>query len=173
MPKGAPVSFSLPEAAWAMCFSESAVSVLNRKAQRWCRSESVGQLFTADLAKPTIVIDVATVLKPLRSSWASVTFDAAEAMRQREERFRQGLYCIGLWHTHPEPAPDPSGTDERLAADHAQAAVSVLNALAFVIVGTRAFPDGWYVGFHDGRNFHRAVSINSISFPWDSALKAK
>lgn len=74
----------------------------------------------------------------------------------------EGLRCIGLWHTHPEAKPEPSSMDLRsVAADHALAACSVLNGLCFVIVGTKPFPDGWYVGVHDGTAFLRADSHTS------------
>jgi proteasome lid subunit RPN8/RPN11 len=93
------------------------------------------------------------------ASRASVTIDADEAMAQRRELLAQGYYCIGLWHTHPAKKCEPSGQDRRLASDHALAARSVLNGLAFVIVGDRPFPDGWYIGVHDGTEFHRAHLI--------------
>ena len=161
MPKPVAVKFALPDAAWDIRFDEAAVSVLQGRAQRWTRSkESVGQLFTNDLTVSTIVISKGTLLKARRASWASVTFDPDEAMRQREDLLLQGLHCIGLWHTHPEAAPIPSGTDERLAADHARAAIPVLNGLTFVIVGNRPFPTGWYVGFHDGACFHIAGRLS-------------
>lgn len=164
MPKRSAFTFSLMGAEWDMRFKASAVSILQSKSQRLYRSrESVGQLFTPDLTTPTIVIAAATQLKPRRASWSSVTFDPDEAMQQREDLLLKGLHCIGLWHTHPEPTPEPSGTDERLAADHARAAISVLNGLAFVIVGNQSFPTGWYVGFHDGNQFYRALPRAALS----------
>lgn len=124
--------------------------MLSSRMQRGAQHESVGQLFTADLTKPTVTIEEATVLQPRRASRASVSFDSSEMMRQREEFFRRRLFCVGVWHTHPEPNPQPSTTDALLAADHAKAARPVLNGLVFAIVGTRPFPAGWYVGVHDG-----------------------
>ncbi len=158
------VNFALPGAEWRLQFDEATVSMLQGKKQRWSRSkESVGQLFTNDLTASTIVISRSTLLKARHASWSSVTFNPIEAMRQRQDLLQQGLYCIGLWHTHPEATPTPSGTDERLAADHARAAISVLNGFAFVIVGNRPFPDGWYVGFHDTARFHKADCLRSES----------
>lgn len=151
------VKFALPGAEWSLQFDEAAVSMLQRRMQRWSRSkESVGQLFTNDLTASTIVISKVTSLKARHASWSSVAFDPIEAMRQRQDLLQEGLYCIGLWHTHPEAMPTPSGTDERLAADHARAAISVLNGFTFVIVGNRPFPEGWYVGFHDTARFLKA-----------------
>lgn len=64
---------------------------------------------------------------------------------------------------HPEPTPEPSGTDERFAVDNARATISVLNGLAFVIAGNQSFPTGWYVGFHDRNQFYGALPRDALS----------
>jgi proteasome lid subunit RPN8/RPN11 len=149
--------FILPGASWILQFSEQAASFMNSHRQkRWHQPEAVGQLFSPDLTCPTIRISEATVLTRVKASRASVTFDPDEAAEQRTLKLRDGLHCVGIWHTHPEITPKPSGTDERLAADHASAARSVLNGLCFVIVGTGISPESWYVGIHDGKVFHAA-----------------
>lgn len=150
-------TFALPTAEWSIRFTTTTIKFMESYSQRrWLNRESVGQLFSKDLTQNLVVVDLATRLKPCRSSWASVTFDPNEAMVERERLFKKGLHCIGLWHTHPEPLPLPSGTDAKLAVDHALAASAVLNGLGFVIVGNQPFPDGWYVGFNDGLKFHKA-----------------
>ena len=155
-------SFALVGASWSLRFEGNALKLLSRRAQRrWYQREAVGQLFTMDLTQPVITVDEATVLKPTWSSWSGVGFDVTEAMRQREQLLSKGLHCIGIWHTHPEPNCSPSPTDARLAADHAKAARPVLNGLVFAIAGNRPFPDGWYIGVHDGTRFHRATTENS------------
>ena len=156
------VRFSLPRAQWSLEFGPQALAKLDRHAQRrWYQRESVGQLFSSDLTREVIQIDLATSLKPKRSSSSSVTFDIEEALRQRERELRAGRYCIGMWHTHPESAPRPSGTDAQLAADHAKAARPVLNGLVFVVVGDRAFPGSWYVSVHDGVGFRQALCAHA------------
>jgi proteasome lid subunit RPN8/RPN11 len=153
--------FALPDAKWSYVFSADAVAVMQGQAQRrWFRRESVGQLFADDLTTNIVNVVVATVLTPSRASRVGVTFNPDAAFRERETMLNSGLHCIGVWHTHPEVVPTPSGTDESLAKDHALAALSVLNGLTFVIVGTEAFPRGWYVGVHDGKEFHRAFVKN-------------
>lgn len=150
-------SFRVAGAEWELRFTESVIALLWSRAQRrWYQRESVGQLFSSDLTGRVIVIDCASVLRPKRSGWSSVTFDFDEATSQRNSLFREGKHCVGLWHTHPEANPTPSGTDARLAADHAQAARPVLNGLVFAIVGNRSFPRGWNVAVHDGMMFHQA-----------------
>ncbi|MBY0504419.1 MAG: Mov34/MPN/PAD-1 family protein [Bryobacteraceae bacterium] len=126
----------------------------SHRQKKWRQPETVGQLFSPDLTSPTVHISEASVLTRVRASRTSVTFDPDEAVEQRNSKLGEGLHCIGLWHTHPEAAPRPSGTDERLAADHAGAAASILNGLCFVIVGTGTSSENWYVGIHDGKMFH-------------------
>jgi len=152
--------FTLPGATWTLRFSDQAAALMNSHRQKqWRQPETVGQLFSPDLTSPTVQVFEATVLTRVRASRTSVTFDPDEAAEQRNSKLADGLHCIGLWHTHPEAAPKPSGTDERLAADHATAASSILNGLCFVIVGTGTFPKSWYVGVHDGRAFHSALRV--------------
>lgn len=161
-------SFCLAGADWEIRFSEQVIAVLSSHAQRrWYQRESVGQLYASDLTGRIILVDAATVLRPKKSAWTSVTFDIDEVQAQRETLLRERMHCIGLWHTHPEANPSPSGTDVRLAADHAQSAKSVLNGLVFVIVGSRPFPMGWFIGVHDGDRLHvpeRRIIISSDKF---------
>lgn len=149
------LQFAIPGASWKLQFSKEAVTFINSHRQKsWFQRETVGQLFSPDLTGSVISISEATVLTRVKGSRTSVTFDPNEVANERDTKFGQGLYCVGIWHTHPEPVPTPSRTDERLAGDHALAAKSVLNGLCFVIVGTAPSPGGWYVSIHDGHTFH-------------------
>lgn len=156
----AALHFMLPGASWTLRFSQAAACVMNSHQQkRWHQRETVGQLFSPDLTCPTIHVSEASVLTRVTASRASVTFDPEEALEQRTEKLGTGLHCIGIWHTHPEANPTPSRTDQRLAADQASAACSILNGLCFVIVGTGIPPANWYVGVHDGKVFHLARHV--------------
>jgi hypothetical protein len=155
------LQFKLPGGEWQLSFSSACIQLLEKHSQRrWYQKESVGQLFTKHLFGLTVRVDKATVLTPKMSSRTGVTFDAFEAMYQRSVLLADGYHCIGLWHTHPAVASEPSRQDECLAADHAIAARSVLNGLAFVIVAEQAFPTGWYIGLHDGAKFHPVHPIS-------------
>lgn len=155
MDSDALLQFAIPGASWKLQFSKEAATFINSHRQKsWVQRETVGQLFSSDLTGPVISISEATVLTRVKASRTSVTFDPDEVANERNTKFGQGLYCVGIWHTHPEAVPAPSRTDKRLAGDHALAAKSVLNGLCFVIVGTAPSPGGWYVGIHDGYTFH-------------------
>ena len=102
----------------------------------------MGQLFTRDLASERVLVEAATVLKPTLATRAKVRFDTAAAMDERQAMFDRGLHCIGLWHTHPEPVPEPSSEDTALARDYARAAMPQASGVVFIIVGTLPKPAG-------------------------------
>ena len=66
------------------------------------------------------------------------------------KKFENGLHCVGLWHSHPEPLPTPSDEDKALAREHALAASGQLVGLIFAITGTRPMPDSLRVWIDDG-----------------------
>lgn len=143
--------FRVSGAAWTLEFSADALAVLEKHVQRrWPSRESVGQLYTRDLTKSCIQIERATLLKPSWATYASVRFDPKKMAAERAALFKEGLHCVGLWHSHPEVVPHPSQEDMELAEDHARACQEVLLGLVFVIVGNAAFPSGLGVWVHDG-----------------------
>ena len=158
--------FQLPGAAWSLQLSKDVVQFLDNHAQRDVFApESVGQLYSRDLTAPVIVIERATKLQPKSASRVKVQFDTKQAYAEREALFQSGLHCVGLWHTHPEPHPLPSGDDRRLARDYALNAKSHVAGIVFAIAGTRALPDGLRIWFDDGNDLMLA---NSIDVPFGS-----
>jgi len=141
-------------ADWTLTFKAAALRQIGAYAQTQRTSkESVGQLYSRDLTVGTIIIEHATVLPRTRAGYASVQFTPEVAAKERAELFKEGLHCVGLWHSHPEVLPRPSTTDALLAAEHASAAASHLNGLLFAILGTRPMPGGLSVWAHDGVQF--------------------
>lgn len=152
--------FRLPGARWILELSDSALQVLDRHAQRRRgMNESVGQFFTRDLTSDRVVVDVATVLAPTSSAWAKVRFNSKAAMAERQKMFEKGLHCIGLWHTHPEPKPQPSSEDRRLAREHSLAAKPQLSGLIFAIVGNSQMPSALRVWVDDGAQLSEAAQV--------------
>lgn len=151
--------FRLPEANWQLELSPSVVAELRKHIQRTRLSrESVGQLFSKDLTSNCVVVELATLIKPVWSAWSRVRFDVAEAMSERERLFTQGWHCVGLWHTHPEPLPSPSSEDRDLAREHAVAAKKYLDGLVFAIIGNGKLPDSLRVWVDDGRSLMPMLS---------------
>jgi hypothetical protein len=160
--KASPPTYRLANAKWTLQFTASAVQTLRAHAQRWrWRKESVGQLFTRDLTSDFVVVDCATVLAPTWAARSRVRFDTQRAMQEREAFIEQGLHCIGLWHTHAEPTPQPSLEDRTAARDHALAALPQLSGLIFVIVGTTPPPAGLRVWVDDGSALYEARACST------------
>lgn len=153
--------YQLSGARWRLQFDANALRTLRSHIQRKSSSrESVGQLYSRDLTSDCIVIEEATVLTPTWAAWARVQFDSRRAATEREEKFKNGLHCLGLWHTHPEALPHPSSEDKVLAREHALSAKGQLTGLVFAIVGTRAMPAGLRVWIDDGEALRLAESIS-------------
>ncbi|WYX33743.1 Mov34/MPN/PAD-1 family protein [Achromobacter xylosoxidans] len=155
-----PLQYQVAGARWKLEIPESVAQFLGQHVQcTWRAKESVGQLYSRDLTAPTIVIDQATLLKPLWSRRTRVQFAPSAAMAEREKMFNRGLHCIGLWHSHPESTPTPSREDLELASDYALAANGQLSGIVFAILGTAPFPAGLAVWIHDGSALHGADSV--------------
>lgn len=151
------MEFQLKGAHWSLDFAPAATSIMCANAQtKFASCEAVGQLYTRDLTSSSVVVEHATVLKPRRASRGRVQFDPKSAYAERAELFKQGLHCVGIWHTHPEPQPSPSGEDRRLARDYAIAAKPALSGIVFVIVGTQPLPNAFRVWVDNGEELHIA-----------------
>lgn len=165
-----PLSYRLPGARWTLEFDRTALETIASRAQvTRASNESVGQLFSRDLTQERVVVGLATVLLPSWAAWARVRFDTAAAMSERQRLFDAGWHCLGLWHTHPEPIPRPSDEDERLAKEHAIAAIDQLNGLVFAIAGALPAQAGMRVWVHDGQVLHSAHCIQGDDSAGDGA----
>lgn len=156
--------FRLEGASWQMEFSRDVERVMSCYAQTGRKSrESVGQLYARDLTQPCLYIEHATRLCPTFAIWSRVRFDPKKAFAERQALFKKGLHCVGIWHTHPEPYPTPSGEDRRLSHDYALAASPHLRGIVFVIVGNLPYPHGFRVWIDDGEELHLAPSALATS----------
>lgn len=155
-----PLVYRLPDAHWSLRLTPQALAVMTPHVQRrWFSRESIGQLYTRDLTTDDVVVDRATLLKPVSAGWARVRFDVRQVTAEREALFADGLFCLGFWHTHPELRPSPSSDDRRLARDHAQAAQGQLMGLVFAILGQDALPAGLRVWIDDGAVLREAMPV--------------
>lgn len=152
--------YRIPGAVWALELPSTAVAMLNSHAQRrfWSK-ESVGQLYSANLHSNVIHVDKITKLKSTWSSHTRVQLDMAAVNRERADYFRNGLHCLGFWHSHPEPVPSPSNEDIAMAAEHAIAGRDLYSGIVFIIVGTASPPKGLGVWVHDGKNLWQAIPV--------------
>lgn len=165
--------FQVEGAQWLLEFGPQATALMQKHAQTKVHlPESVGQLYTRDLTSAHLHIEQATLLVPRKASRGRVQFDTKSALAERALLFRQGLHCVGIWHTHPEPYPNPSSEDRSLAADFAVAAQPALTGIIFVIVGTLPPPRSYSVWVADGKNLLDAKQKSALhgTYPAPKAL---
>lgn len=157
------MGFAIPGADWMLALDDDVLRTFRSRAQYDARSaESVGQLYTVSLASRKVLIHTATVLRPKRASRTRVVIDKGVADSERARMFEHGMHCAGMWHTHPEARPYPSSDDIKLADDYAEAAARAgLAGIVFIIVGTAVFPEGLFVGVHDGGTMHSTSHLAS------------
>ncbi|MEM5316520.1 Mov34/MPN/PAD-1 family protein [Paraburkholderia sp. JHI869] len=155
--------FAIPCTALKLVLCNEVVEILRAHVQAASGSmESVGQLYASSLASSEVSIQTATVLQPKCAHRTRVVIDKALAEAERRTMFENRMHCVGVWHTHPEPYPSPSIDDIALAEDYARAASDAgVAGVVFVVVGTAPFPNGLYVGVHDGDAMHKAVFVES------------
>lgn len=153
-------TYRVPGASWTLRFTDEALVVMTPHTQRrWWSKESIGQLYTRDLTTDNVVVHHATLLKPVIALWGRARFDTAQVATERNALFADGLFCVGFWHTHPEPRPSPSSEDRHLARDHALAAQGQLAGLVFAILGNDPLPTGLRVWIDDGQVLHEARPV--------------
>lgn len=154
------MKFRLEGATWNLEFAPEATAVMCANAQtRFASREAVGQLYTRDLTSTSVLVEHASLLVPRRASRGRVQFDPTKAYTERIALFRRGLHCIGIWHTHPERLPSPSGEDKLLARDYAIAAKPALAGIVFVIVGTLPAPNAFRVWVDNGNELCPAEAV--------------
>lgn len=150
--------YRIPGASWTLDLPAEALETFRSHTQhRWWSKEAAGQLFSGAPGHSSVRVDAVTKLPPKAASRTGLRLDLPAVVKERELLFKQGLHCLGFWHTHPEPTPSPSPDDIALAAEHARAGQSAFAGLVFVIVGTSPAPAGLGVWVHDGKALWRAL----------------
>lgn len=163
--------YRIPGASWTLELPAQALDTLQSQAQRrWWSKEAAGQLFSGDPGLSTVRVDAVTKLPATTASRTGLRLDIPAVVKERELLFKQGLHCLGFWHTHPEPAPSPSPDDIGLAAEHARAGRAAFAGLIFVIVGTSPAPEGLGVWVHDGTTLWHALPEPEAPPPASAAL---
>lgn len=117
------------------------------------QSESGGQLFGT--VTPSLVT-VSHVARPHRSDQKARTSFRSDPERAQAaiQRFaRRGLLYLGEWHTHAEPIPRPSFSDEEAMRSLFLRSQLSTSALLLLIIGY-GNPDGdvgvWYIDSSGG-----------------------
>ncbi len=130
------------------------------RQKTWLSLENGGQLF-ARIEGEKLTVERITVTKG-RSRRTRFGFlpDRTAEQADINAMFAAGLHYVGDWHTHPEPVPTPSGSDEAKLSDIFRKSSHELPFMLIVIVGQAEFPLGLYVGAVDGTKVVRASVVS-------------
>lgn len=129
--------FFFPGYGRYVLFTAAALEHMYRHAQRriW-HKEAGGEIYAIDPDANGLTITSA--LGPNRGdrrTRCSFNPDIEAAKRDRERQFAVGLHAVGLWHTHPEPYPSPSGQDRQTTEEYLSAFQGDRERYLMVIVG--------------------------------------
>lgn len=103
--------------------------------------EAGGEIYCAAPESHGLVIAVATGPNPGdQRGYHSFNPDIKATTRHREQQFAQGRHAVGLWHTHPEARPSPSGRDHRTTKEYLDAFHGDRERYLMVILGNHGIP---------------------------------
>ncbi len=136
--------FFYPDYQRYVLFTAPALEHMYRCRQRWVwQKEAGGELFAVDPGADGIIITAAMGPAPedYRARYA-FNPNVEAGYRERVRQFNLGLHAVGLWHTHPEKNPKPSGLDQRTTEDYLNAFLGDRERYLMAIIGNRGdFPN--------------------------------
>lgn len=132
-------TFFSPDMSRYVLFTESVLSHMYAHAQRRIfQTEAGGEIYSPTPYYSSLVVDDVAGPHPQdRRSRCSFNPDIEATTQARHAKYEQGRHAVGLWHTHPERQPTPSGTDKSTTEDYLRAFKSDRERYLTVIVGNR------------------------------------
>ncbi|WP_409525661.1 Mov34/MPN/PAD-1 family protein [Nitrincola sp. MINF-07-Sa-05] len=112
--------FFYPDNAGYVLFTERALQHMYAYAQRrFWQKEAGGEIFSSEPDSCGLIVSAATGPNPSdyrsRYSWNP---DIHASYENRQFEYTQNKHAVGLWHTHPERSPSPSGLDRKTTSEY-------------------------------------------------------
>jgi integrative and conjugative element protein (TIGR02256 family) len=129
--------FFYPGQARYVLFTDHVLQHMYFHAQRrFWQKEAGGELFSADPRSDGLIISNAKGPNSSdarrRNAWSP---DIKASDTDRLNEYAQNRHAVGLWHTHPESDPWPSGRDQETTWEYLDALASDRARYLMVIVG--------------------------------------
>ncbi|MBU9322997.1 Mov34/MPN/PAD-1 family protein [Burkholderia gladioli] len=133
-------TFFSPDKARYVLFTESVLQHMYGYAQRdRHQTEAGGELFSPSPYSSGLLVDaIAGPHSGDRRSRNACNPDVRATTQARNSQYERGRHAIGLWHTHPEPRPSPSGRDRATTEDYLQGFGEDRERYLTVIIGNRS-----------------------------------
>lgn len=132
-------TFFSPDKARYVLFTESVLQHMYGYAQRARHlAEAGGELFSPSPFSAGLLVDAIAGPHPEdQRSRYSYNPDVEATTRARNAEYEHGRHAVGLWHTHPESRPSPSGRDRKTTEDYLRAFGTDRQRYLTVIIGNR------------------------------------
>ncbi|PWK29720.1 Mov34/MPN/PAD-1 family protein [Pseudomonas sp. OV226] len=157
--------FFYPDNTRYVLFTEQALFHMYAYAQRrlW-QKEAGGEIFSSEPDAGGLIITAATGPHPSdrrsRFAW-NPNINASDRYRQIE--FSHNRHAVGLWHTHPENVPTPSGRDQATTREYLDAFRGDRSRYLMVIIGNRGSVPRMAVWVASHQSTHKWVQLREAT----------
>jgi integrative and conjugative element protein (TIGR02256 family) len=135
-------SFFLPDKSGYVIFEPHVLEHMYKHVQRhFYQTEAGGQIFSAVPDDPAVIVKSITGPNPgdIRKRHGYVPHPK-QATADRIMQLQQGTFPVGLWHTHPEAHPKPSGQDQQTTKEWLADFQGNMHGFLLVILGNKGAP---------------------------------
>ncbi|WPZ01530.1 Mov34/MPN/PAD-1 family protein [Idiomarina sp. OXR-189] len=155
--------YQTPDRKIIIEFPSDVLMHLTRYRQNRCYSkEAGGQLFGKFNVEGHITIGAITgPRKTDKRSRHSYKADHAQEQREIDEKYKDGLYFLGDWHTHPEGVATPSPSDIKAITEIYQSSIEPGPGFLLVIAGTAPIQDSLSVSWCNSK----VTTMQRVDFP--------
>lgn len=132
-------TFFSPDKTSYVLFTESVLRYMYGHAQRkWYQIEAGGEIYSPTPYSSRLLVDAVVGPHPKdRRSRYGYNPDVNAVTKARNVQYERERHAIGLWHTHPEPRPNPSGQDKKTTEEYLHAFGNDRERYLSVIIGNR------------------------------------
>lgn len=169
-------TFFFPDFGRYVLFKFDVLEKMYAHAQRRCwQKEAGGEVYAYDPDANGLIISAATGPNPGdRRGRNSFNPDVEATARDRMQHFSHGRHAIGLWHTHPEQWPEPSGQDHRTTMQYLDAFGTDRSRYLLVILGNVGAKPNlavWCAEENGEKKWVKLIEVDAVSYP--QTLRAK
>jgi proteasome lid subunit RPN8/RPN11 len=157
--------FFYPDNTNYVLFTDQALLHMYAHAQRrpW-QKEAGGEIFSLEPNASGLVIHTARGPNPgdyrRRCAWNP---DTRASDRDRQIEYTQNRHAVGLWHTHPETLPSPSGRDHVTTCEYLDSFGGDRSRYLMVIIGNQGRIPGMAVWVASYKSVNKWAQLNEIS----------